>query len=93
MKKTVAFITALVAMIVVTFMLVGTKESVEEITFNTPLVIVVSTTEITFNTPLEIVVPKREITFNTPLEIVVPSAVEIAACAESESNGSLQMRN
>ena len=86
MKKTVAFITVLVVMIVVTFILVGTKESVEEITFTTPLVIVVPATEITFNTPLEIIVPEREITFTTPLVIIVPQT-ELAACAESESKG------
>ena len=85
MKKKVAFITVLVAMIVGTFMLSGTSKNVQEITFTTPLVIVVSETEITFTTPLEIVVPEREITFNTPLEIVVPQT-ELAACTESESN-------
>ena len=84
MKKKVAFITVLVAVIVGTFMLAGTKESVQEITFNTPLVIVVPATEITFNTPLEIIVPEREITFTTPLVIIVPQT-ELAACTESES--------
>lgn len=86
MKKKVAFIIVLVAMIAGTFMLSGTNERVEEITFTTPLEIFVSETEITFKTPVEIVVPKRELTFNIPLEIVVPET-EFAACAESESRG------
>ena len=85
MKKKVACIAVLVAMIVGTFMLAGNKERVEEITFTTPLEIIVFETEITFTTPLEIIVPQTEVTFNTPLEIIVPS-VEIAAYVESKSN-------